>query len=300
MNRLFFLFLLLISVSFSAVSDYSMQMELNDVGITSVQSEINFADSADKTVSFCFSGEVSNIELRDKSGLSLESQTSSVEDYNCISFVVPYDYAKISFESYDFTSKNGSLWDFEMKMYSSENIDLFSANLILPPYSLLQKTNGAVSSRSSVLEVLWDAENVSASNKFNLSAGYELTPAEDYTGWFILVIIIVVVLAASHVLYRRRPKPEEKPEAKAGKPKGEKEDWLELNEVFKTLDEIDKEIVKEIAKQKGKTTQAKIYLNTHIPKATLSRRLNSLENREIIRKSQKGNRNLISLNLEKK
>lgn len=298
MVRWLFSLILLISISFSAVSDYSMDIEIDDAGTTSVSSVINFVDSADKQVSFCFSGEVSEVTLTDKSGLRLTPSMSSVEDYTCISLVVPYDYVKLGFDSYDFTSKNGSLWDFEMKMYSSENIDLFSASLILPPYSLLQKTNGAVSSRSSALEILWNAENVTALNKFNLSAGYELTPAQDISG-VVLFVILIAIAVVSYLSYRKKFVAE-KPEAEPKAPKPKKEDWLESNAVFKTLDEIDKEIVREIARQKGKTTQAKIYLHTHIPKATLSRRLNSLENREIIQKSQKGNRNLISLKLEKK
>ena len=61
------------------------------------------------------------------------------------------------------------------------------------------------------------------------------------------------------------------------------------------MDETDKEIVREISRQGGRTTQAHLYLHTHVPKATLSRRLVSLENKGIIQKSQKGNRNLVTL-----
>jgi len=295
------LFLFVIHISFS--TDYLMNIEADNTGLCSVVSEISSADPGE--ISFCYLGELSDIKITDKSGLQLTPQTTAEGDYTCISFAVPYDYAKISFSSYDFTSKNASLWGFQMKMYSSENIDSFSSSLVLPSGSTLQKTTGQVSSSGSALVVAWNTNNITASRVFNLSADYEIDPVEEYGTWIILIIIIVIVLGAAHIYYRIRPKTEPeaksettKPETRHPKPKPE--EWLESNEVFKTLDEVDKEIVREIAKQKGKTTQAKIYLNTHIPKATLSRRLNSLENREIIEKSQKGNRNLISLKLGKK
>ncbi len=301
MERWLIPFLLLVSISFPAVSDYSMAIQIDGAGTASVYAEAYFTDSAEKNVTFCFSGEVSGIELRDKSGLALAPAVNTVEGYSCISFIVPYDYASMSFESYDFTSKNGSYWDFGMKIYSSEQVNSFSAYLVLPYGSVLKKTSGAVSSISSRLEVSWNAENITASKRVNLTAGYDFNPVED-VGGMVLFALLIVIVVVSYLSYRGRYMPG-KPEAKPPGPDAKKPkagEWLESNDVFRTLDEIDKEIVREIAKQKGKTTQAKIYLNTHIPKATLSRRLASLENRGIIQKSQKGNRNLITLNLEKK
>ena len=67
------------------------------------------------------------------------------------------------------------------------------------------------------------------------------------------------------------------------------------NSVFKTLDEVDQQIVLYLSSKGGQTTQADLNLNTHISKATLSRRVASLESRGIIQKSQKGIRNIVSL-----
>ncbi len=294
-----FAFLLLVSLSFSSVSDYSMDVSVDDYGISSITSEIDFIDSQDKSVSFCFSGNFHDAKVYDRSGLPLESGFGFEEGCTCISFVVPEDYVKIYFESEEFTSKDGSLWAFEMKMYSSEDVDSFFTSVLLPSGSVLTKTNGAVESSGDSLLVSWNAENVTSLKKFNMTAGYQIIRNEDLGGIF-LFIVFVAIAVISYLSYRKKYMPETKPETPKPEPETKKKNWLESNEVFKTLDEIDKEIVREIAKQKGKTTQAKIYLNTHIPKATLSRRLASLENREIIQKSQKGNRNLISLKLEGK
>ncbi len=72
-------------------------------------------------------------------------------------------------------------------------------------------------------------------------------------------------------------------------------DKVEAHPVFKTLDEGEKQIIREIAKADGTTTQAQLNLNLHMPKVTLSRKLASLENRGIVIKTQKGIRNLVSL-----
>lgn len=295
-----FAFLLLISLSFSAVSDYSMDITVDDYGTASVISEIDFVDSADKQVSFCFSGNFFDAKVYDRSGLLLASNFDFEGNFTCIYFTVPEDYVKMYFDSYEFTLKDGSVWAFDMRIYSSEDIDSFYSSVLLPRSSVLTKTNGAVESSGDSLLVSWNAENITASKKIYITAGYRIVPNEDFGGIFLFVIFIAVVIV-SYLSYRKKYMPESKPEPETPKSKKPKaEEWLESNEVFKTLDEVDKEIVREIAKQKGRTTQAKIYLNTHIAKATLSRRLNSLENREIIEKSQKGNRNLISLKLKKK
>ncbi len=305
--RWLFLFLLLSSISFSIMSDYSMNVVVESSGATYFSSSITFVDAIDKEVTLCFSGELSNILVTDKSGFQIPFSIHQSNGFNCISFIVPYDYARISFESDDFTSKNGSLWDFHMRAFASENISSFNSQLTLPSGSTLQKTNGAVSSAGDSLKISWESQNINASQKLYLAAAYEITRVEGSNIQIVLAATIIVVAAAAYFFYlrKRRAKTEPKPlgteikkavEAKESKT----EEWLERNEVFRTLDEVDKEIVREIGRQNGKTTQAKIYLNTHIPKATLSRRLASLENRGIIKKSQKGNRNLITLALEKK
>ncbi len=301
MPRSFLLALLLFfSLSFSTVSNYSMLLSIDDSGILTASSDIYFSDADERPAGFCFSGNFEHPKIYDGSGLQLDAEYAAEGNFTCISAEVPADYLKIVFDSQEFTSKKAAAWDFEMKMYSPEDIDSFTCRLELPEGSVLTKTNGAVESSGASLVVLWNAENVTALKRFNISAGYSITEKQEDLGGIFLFIAFIVIVVASYLSYRKKFMPQKpettKPETQKAKP-GE---WLESNEVFRTLDEIDKEIVREIVKQKGKTTQAKIYLNTHIPKATLSRRLASLENRGILRKSQKGNRNLITLNLEKK
>ena len=158
----------------------------------------------------------------------------------------------------------------------------------------------------------------------HLKAGYELSAESrpDYLPYVIGFIALAIISAAYHMTRasktqaKQEPKgpesqkPHDKPDIVSFQPKMAPETIididkapradaklarLESNDIFKTLDETDKELLREIMRQGGKTTQAQLNLNTHIPKATLSRRLDSLEGRGLIQKSQKGIRNLVSL-----
>jgi len=305
MARSFLFVLLLIAPLSFSISDYTMLVSLDESGVAHFVSEAAFPDSADEKISFCFSGNFNNPKVYDRSGLSVAAEYAAEGNFTCVSATVPVDYLKIVFDSQEFTSKKASAWDFETRMYSSEDIDSFACRLALPAGSVLTKTNGAVESSAASLLVSWNAENVTALKRFNMSAGYRIAEAQQDLGGVFLAAAFLVLAVASYLSYRKRFMPQKpgtaKPEgAETKAPKAKEADWLESNEVFRTLDEVDKEIVREIARQKGKTTQAKIYLNTHIPKATLSRRLASLQNRGVLRKSQKGNRNLVTLAVEKK
>jgi hypothetical protein len=198
-------FLLLFSVSFPAVSGYRMGVSVDDTGTSSVTSEIDFFDSADKAVSFCFSGNFYNAEVHDRSGLPMESDFDFEGDFTCIYFV-PEDYARIYFESHEFTSKNASLWDFDMKMYSSEQVDSFSSSLLLPPGSVLTKTNGAVESSGNSTQVSWTLENVTSMRRFNMTAGYRIVPSHDLGGIF-LFIVFMAIAVVSYLSYRRGSSP---------------------------------------------------------------------------------------------
>jgi uncharacterized membrane protein len=126
-------------------------------------------------------------------------------------------------------------------------------------------------------------------------ANYAIEPEGfDATMVISLAALFVAGVLAYFYLSKNKTKQPENLEAMR-QPQEDKLAKLELHTVFKTLEENEKEIIRELMRQGGKTTQAHLYLYTHIPKATLSRRLASLESKGIIISSQKGVRKLISL-----
>ncbi|HIE55162.1 MAG TPA: winged helix-turn-helix transcriptional regulator, partial [Chromatiaceae bacterium] len=202
-------------------------------------------------------------------------------------------FVSVRFSSDALTSKDGEDWAFDMIIRSSEDISVFSASLAMPPGSSLKSTNGAVSSSDGQLMVSWSAGDISTDERAHLRAGYALSEAEmDYLPYLVGALLLLVAIALAFFFLRKKPEP---PAPRQEPPKTRKLEAMEGHAVFGMLDETDKEIVREIARQKGKTTQVHLQLYTHVPKATLSRRIASLENKGIIMRSRKGNRNLITL-----
>ncbi|MEW6723223.1 MAG: winged helix-turn-helix transcriptional regulator [Candidatus Micrarchaeota archaeon] len=251
--------------------------------------KIELDDSAGKQVYLNLSARPDSVTARDRSGLELGTVMQESGNGTLIYVTVPDDYVEIEIDSSSFTGKNGSLWDFYLGIGASEESGPFTASLSLPAGAVLKTTNGAVQGSGDSLLITWSAEGMNESQKANLRAGYEMKEAGngDTSGLTILGILAAIAVVAGAYLLGIRRAPQNY-QAPANDRK------LEAHPVFLTLDETDREIIREI-RQKGKTTQAKIYMDTHIPKATLSRRLASLEGRGIIKKSQKGSRNLVTI-----
>jgi uncharacterized membrane protein len=282
--------IILVSASFTA--GIVLAGSLDSSGVSELVFKAEFNNSASAFINL--SGPVDDVTVKDRSGLILEPEITVQEGRTIILSSVPFDYLEFIVISDSFTAKNGSTWDFDAGMAFSENITAFNASISLPKGAILKSTNGAVQESGDSLLISWKTDSISAGQIARLRASYELPAAKEADNTIFVIAAAFVLILAIYFIAGRQ-KPSSAPE-KSGKPGGSgPEEALESNPVFKTLDETDKEIIREIKREKGKTTQASIYLNTHVPKATLSRRLDSLENRGLIRKTQKGNRNLITL-----
>jgi uncharacterized membrane protein len=263
---------------------------LNPAGSTKLIVSAEYPGLEGKTVYLNVSGAPGSVVVKDKTGLIIDHEEKSFGNYTLIYATVPLDYLQFEIVSDSFTAKEGSSWNYSLIMGSSENLTSFDGSLTLPRGTILKTTNGEVSNSADALLVTWHASNVDNMHNVRLRAGYELQEVRDDASLLFGLAGIALMLI---ILYYLKTQPQEAQPMETLPP--EAAGLLESSKVFKTLDEVDKEIVLEIYRSKGKTTQATIYLNTHIPKATLSRRLASLEGRGIIQKSQKGNRNLITL-----
>lgn len=69
----------------------------------------------------------------------------------------------------------------------------------------------------------------------------------------------------------------------------------EMQKVFETLSENERQIVNALIKNKGKLTQAKIRIETGIPKSSLTGIIYALERKKIVNKTKYGRTNVIEL-----
>ncbi len=282
--RLFLIQLLFVALCFPAIDQLDIASDLDTSGLTHIVIKAEFSDSMEKQIHLNLSAPVDTIIVKDKTGLELGYDVEQAGGNTIISAAVPYDYLQFELWSDSLTTKTGSLWEYNFGLSASEDISSLSATISLPKGVVLKSTNGAVQAEEALM-ISWSAEGVDTSHRAGMRASYELTPADEGSSLLIILAVMAVVVVAALYYFKSR-KPAEAPE-KTGR--------FESHSLFKTLDENDKEVVREIFRQGGKTTQSHLYLHTHIPKATLSRRIVSLENRGILKKSQKGNRNLITL-----
>lgn len=298
---------LLLSLSFPAISGMALSGAIDSSGTANITIAAEFIGAAGESACINLSSPVSDVAVRDRSGLILESEIGREGNNTLICAVVPTDYLEYGLTSASFTAKSGSLWEYDLAIGASKNVSYFNASLSLPEGATLKGTNGAVQSGGDSLMLTWSAADIDTAHKARMRASYELAPAPaqaDYAApAFVLLLATAVIIAVVWILRRQmlsvldrnRQAAPRQGVAPSVAPGPLPASSLESNDVFKTLDETDKEIIREILRQGGKTTQAHLYLHTHVPKATLSRRLASMENRGIIQKSQKGNRNLVSL-----
>lgn len=298
MKSLILLFFLL-PLSFANITQMTMTGSVDTSGTTHLAILTNYANSSGQQVFLNITGPIDSVVVKDKSGLILPTNVVPGNGYTLIYAMVPVDYLEYEIVSDSFTSKNDTSWDLGMTIGDSQYINSFNSSIGLPNGVTLKSTNAAVQQNANALTLLWQGSNIDIYHRIGLKASYDEgyeTAGLNLT-IIIAIIVILVILVLFFFLKRRAQKTQlsAQPSVPQAPQSALHESLLESNNVFKTLDETDKEIIREISAQNGKTTQAHIYTHTHVPKATLSRRLASLENRGIIRKSQKGNRNLITL-----
>ncbi|MEW6036340.1 MAG: winged helix-turn-helix transcriptional regulator [Candidatus Micrarchaeota archaeon] len=288
MKGLFF-FLSLFALSYAAIDSLALSGKLSESGQSSLDFRALFSDSEGRRVFLNLSGPVDSIVVKDRSGLILEHQLVQEGNSTLVYATVPVDYIEFEVVSDSFTAKDGSLWDFELAFGTSERVGSFVANVSLPPGAVLKSANGAVQGGGDSLLISWKG-SMEAGQRARLKAAYELAQSSSELE-ITTVAAFAAVLLAAYMLIRARAQ-SMKAKSAASAPQMAP---LESDPVFRSLDETDKEIIRLLHREGGRTTQARLYLDTHLPKATLSRRLASLEGRGLIQRSQKGNRKLVSL-----
>ncbi|MBI5223963.1 winged helix-turn-helix transcriptional regulator [Candidatus Micrarchaeota archaeon] len=256
------------------------------------------------------------VSVKDGSGIALSFENGSQNGLATITTIVPYNSLDYYLESDSLTSKNGTLWLYRFELGSDTNLSLLVAKVLLPKGATLRSTNGQVTSSGDQLSIEWEFSNLLPNQRALMTASYDIdqTPVSDSNSFFLIGGSIILIILVAGFFYLSKEKPViSKPTVPTSQSSPPQESLtvptpiespkhlspnspsLDTNPVFKTLDQTDQDIVRYLVSKGGTTTQADLNLNTHIPKATLSRRIASLESKGIIQKSQKGIRNLVSL-----
>jgi len=218
--------------------------------------------------------------------------------------VVPGDYLLFNLVSNDWTSKTGEQWVFRFNLTPIQAIGPVNMRLSLPAGSTLHGLNRQVESKGSALVLVWSASRLAPNETMRMNATWNeplptmSSPSSSLANWPVVAALVVLGAAALYWRLKIRPSKTRPVAVKTNgdpAPESSPSASIRSNPLYKTLESADREIVAQIASEGGKTTQAHIYLNTHLPKATLSRHLKGLENRGLIRRSRQGLRKLVSL-----
>ena len=298
MQKIALFIVLLTALSFSISAD--LASTVSSSGQT--QSNLILRSHSTTPMLISLNGQLTYLLIRDRSGLLINYTSSFENGKTTIRTTIPSDYLELDFDSDSFTSKNGSRWSYNLEFGSNANISYFSSKLLLPKNSTLYYSNGAVSQGSDSLMLEWVVTNITSQNLVSMKSSYQSSDDSDGIAgdltYYLIAVVILAILGGLIYYYKRKPQtviqvfPSEKTSEVHVAPTNNS---IEENSVFKTLDQTDKQIVLYIHSKGRSTTQADLNLNTHIPKATLSRRVASLEGRGILQKTQKGIRNLVSL-----
>ncbi len=293
--------ILLLAGSIWCSSSVRISGGISLVGTDKIDLSINVAKN--QTVTYIVPGQIYSVKAIDGGGQEITPSVAFANGSSFIGLSMPSGHADVEITTDYLTSKTGNIWRFNSSSMFDTYFDSVDHRLVLPSSAVILRTNGIVQEQWGSKAVLWHYDNQSPNTPQNRFVTYAFTDTPDYTG---IILAAVLALSALVLIYvfkfagkrqgapPARGKPAER-QLLPGKGAMPAHGGLESNPAFITLEETDKEILRELRAQGGKTTQAHLLLRLHVPKATLSRHLASLERRELVRRSQKGIMKLVSI-----
>ncbi|MBW3012305.1 hypothetical protein KY311_03905 [Candidatus Woesearchaeota archaeon] len=203
--------------------------------------------------------------------------------------VIQKDKVSFSYATSEFVDKQNFILNLKMD-FDADNV---MVALVLPEGATLEKpikegdlTTGSIypkpdesttDGRSLMFGWLW--ENVNKGDEYSIFA--QVRPEPEFPLWLILVISAAAVAAVILVIFARKAET---------KVIVEKQDMVE-----KHLKTDEEQIVNVLKLKGGSTEQGTLRVATGFAKATLSRILKELEERNVIYKEKRGKKNLIFL-----
>lgn len=278
-----------LACGFLSASSITMMGDISQDGTDNRHMTIDVP--ANQPFAYTISGQLSSISVRDENGQSVEPDVRLVNGSSIITMQVPSGHAEAEIITDFLTAKTGDTWRFNSTSAFSVPLDSLDSKIKLPPGATVIRTNGMVQDEFWGSSILWHYDKVGKMESLNRFIVYKIKEPSGYPDFFLMAGMILAALAIGYALRWATTRKHAAPGW--AEPAG-RDDYAP-NPAFAALEETDKEIVREIRAQGGKTTQAHIYSNTHIKKATLSRHLALLEARGLVKRSQKGIKKLVSL-----
>ncbi|MCS4541960.1 MAG: winged helix-turn-helix transcriptional regulator [Euryarchaeota archaeon] len=195
----------------------------------------------------------------------------------------------ISFSTDALTSKSGSIWVLNFTsptLFEMLEINVYLSNAILRSSESYPKTEPFVEPFNNQIKISW---LVFAPDELDFTIKYQLKTAEVYKNQWLMLLgtILILIGAISGIIYLKRRKMLPKSQLQVIPPA--------LKVILPTLDEKERKIIEELLKAGGKTTQAKLFHLTGLPKSSLHRILKELENKNLIKITEIGKTNLVEL-----
>jgi uncharacterized membrane protein len=188
----------------------------------------------------------------------------------------------------ELTNKNGKIWT--LFIDTNEIFSEYSYKIILPVNSQIQKiqtnSNYFLSTQNSQIIIEGFGENV----ELKIEIEYTINQIEQNTQLIAMLAGLIVLIIIGIVLFILIKKNKAKT-TPIGKETNNNENIFDEN----ALSQRQLDIVKQLEKKKGQTTQAEIQKILSLPKASLFRNLAGLEKKGIIKKERKGMTMLITL-----
>jgi len=176
--------------------------------------------------------------------------------------------------SQDFTSKDGKYW--VINVSTDDYFSNFIYELKLPKNSAVNYMNlpdlTRLEDSPSGMSIIGTGEN----QKFSVIVQYSINDSFSANYWWVYVIIVFVILGVGYYLLKKKNK-KPKPKLPAMSPRQ------------KTIYEI-------LVKNKKSMTQKQIQNITHLPKSSISRNIETMVKKGLLKKEQVGMSNLISIN----
>lgn len=237
------------------------------------------------------------LEVFDKKG-----PLSYFRNKTFLTFSPTSNESAVTFSTDALTSKSGSIWTlnftFPTSFYMLE-VNIYLPSSIIRHIESYPKIEPFIELANKQITISWlvqDGEQFSCAINYQPKAGALSGTTEAYFYYLLLALGLISLAGVASAIYLKRRKVIPIQPATL-------QPSTNLTTVLPTLDERERKIIDELLKFGGKTTQAKLYYSTGIPKATLHRTLKELERKNIIKLVGVGKTNLVEFSewaLEKK
>ncbi len=241
-----------------------------------------------------------NLEITlEKDGDATVNGSSTIDIFK---FIKPID-GIIEGTTPELTNKDEILWKFELKI--EENIESSSLEIRLPPDSGIKDVSTNMSktiySEEGVNIVTITGNNAPIDVEIEYII-YKIDPQpkkqQSRLGWqiFFFILVIAAVIIGNYILRNKEKKEEKAEESDEEKKKTANNiDEEKLGTVKLTMNETQIKIIDALLEKDGEASQTKLHYMTNIPKASLSRNLEIMSQKEILVKHYTGTTNYVKI-----